>query len=114
MARSEALGRYTVQGTPVYLSPEAARGQACTKSDIWSVGIMLLQLTTGALPYDQITPDTDPMAVVLQIGSGRMRPKFDKSAFPEVTVQFVEGCLAPTVEQRLTAAELLELSFFFV
>ncbi|GET88248.1 protein kinase, putative [Leishmania tarentolae] len=40
-----------VCGTPVYLAPEAARGSPEKESDIWSCGIMFLQMITGRLPY---------------------------------------------------------------
>jgi uncharacterized RDD family membrane protein YckC len=41
-----------VVGTPNYLSPEAARGEALdVKSDMYSLGITLFEMTFGRLPY---------------------------------------------------------------
>uniref|UniRef100_A0A0A9VTM8 Mitogen-activated protein kinase kinase kinase A n=1 Tax=Lygus hesperus TaxID=30085 RepID=A0A0A9VTM8_LYGHE len=40
-----------LRGTPSYLSPEVARGEVpSTKSDIFSLGVAVLEMITGKLP----------------------------------------------------------------
>jgi ABC-type oligopeptide transport system substrate-binding subunit/serine/threonine protein kinase len=53
----------TILGTVYYLAPELAQGQAVDqRSDLYSLGVMLYELTTGELPF----VDDDPLAVISQ------------------------------------------------
>lgn len=38
-------------GTPIYMAPEAWSGSFSARSDIWSVGVMLYEMLTGAPPF---------------------------------------------------------------
>lgn len=54
-AVSEASQQYQdsqIWGTPQYFSPEQAAGKAATPaSDVYSIGIMMFEMLTGALPF---------------------------------------------------------------
>lgn len=52
----------TVMGTPLYMSPEQARGEAVSAaSDMYSFGLMLQELFTGLEPYEE----TDKPSTIL-------------------------------------------------
>lgn len=47
-------GKPVISGTPNYLSPEACRGRPTDeRSDMYSLGVMLFEMTFGRLPYHQ-------------------------------------------------------------
>ncbi|WP_436774471.1 serine/threonine-protein kinase [Yinghuangia sp. YIM S09857] len=45
-----------IVGTPAYMPPEQARGHAEPRSDLYALGCLLFELTTGELPFK--APDT--------------------------------------------------------
>ena len=85
-------------GTPAYMSPEQARGQATDKrSDIWSFGCVLYEMLTGKVPFEGETV-SDTLANVLQI-----EPDWKK--IPENTPNnvkvLIRRCLEKDQQSRL-------------
>ncbi|KAG5505654.1 hypothetical protein JKF63_04989 [Porcisia hertigi] len=111
LARKESEGE--VFGTPVYLAPEAARGNPEEKSDIWSCGIMFLQMITGHLPYSPEQLASGAAALVYQIGSGITKPKIPDN-LNVLDVEFVYACLDDDPSRRTSVAGLLQLAIFTV
>jgi Tol biopolymer transport system component len=90
-----------VLGTPLYMSPEQARGAAVDRrSDIWSFGCVLFEMLTGHLAFDAPSVP-DVIAAVLT-----REP--DWSRLPRTTPQplrhLLERCLEKDVERRLRDA----------
>jgi serine/threonine protein kinase len=56
----------TVMGTVFYMSPEQARGKTVDeRSDVWSLGVILYEMTTGQMPFQGETA-SDVIASILK------------------------------------------------
>ena len=45
-----------VRGTPWFIAPETWNGKGTCKSDIWSLGMLIINLATGKYPYSESNP----------------------------------------------------------
>lgn len=88
-------------GTPTYTSPEVVGKQEYgLKSDLWSVGVVLLETVIG-----ELTADKEKAAARL---IEEKRSSLPKSPF----FNLIRGLLEPNVEDRLSAREALALPIF--
>ena len=103
-----------IVGTPQYLSPEQARGEPVDfRSDVYSLGILLYEMLTGATPFHGATPS----AVVSHHLTTAPPPLREKRAgIPASLTRLVERMTekdpakrpAPYAELRRSLADVLE------
>lgn len=92
----------TMVGTPAYMAPEQGMGQAGDeRSDIYSLGVVLYQLTTGYLPYDADTP----LGVAMKhISEPLPPPAMINTAMPANLEAVIMRALAKAPENRYQTA----------
>ncbi|HEX3556874.1 MAG TPA: protein kinase [Thermoanaerobaculia bacterium] len=95
-----------IVGTPQYLAPEVLQGQeADTRTDLYSVGIVLYEIFTGELPFD------GPTIMEVVVKHLREEPAPPSSRWPEIPPVLeaaILKCLSKNPEQRYrSVAELL-------
>ena len=98
----------TVRGTAHYMAPEAARNEITSASDIWSLGITVLELLTGNVPWQFKGSDA---AFVYKLSRDEtfmptIPPNLHKSA-----ADFCRACLQRDPAKRPTA-QALQLTEF--
>eukprot|EP01065_Artemidia_motanka_P020765 TRINITY_DN2480_c1_g1_i1.p1 TRINITY_DN2480_c1_g1~~TRINITY_DN2480_c1_g1_i1.p1 ORF type:complete len:1077 (+),score=265.27 TRINITY_DN2480_c1_g1_i1:53-3283(+) len=102
-------GKGKVVGTPLYMAPEACRGDITTASDIWGVGITICQMFSGSVPYT-FTEDNpfDPHRFMFQLGTvGSMSPEIPVHLLSASALDLVSSCLRADPQLRPGAQELL-------
>lgn len=99
--------RRTFAGSPYWLSPEIITRKAYdTKTDIWSLGILIIEMLEGAPPY----LNEAPLKAIYLIAS-RGKPSIDYEKLSPQLADFVDKCLNIDPEARATATELLQHPF---
>ena len=102
----------TFVGTGTYMAPERIQGaQYTVKSDVWSVGLTLMELAIGKFPFNNDSADEPggPQGILdlLQQIVLEPAPKLPKSdAFPSILEDMITKCLMKDPAQRPTPQEL--------
>ncbi|RVX74721.1 hypothetical protein B0A52_00998 [Exophiala mesophila] len=112
----------TFVGTSTYMAPERIQGGAYSiKSDVWSVGLTVMELAIGRFPFDSNDSaagdraSAGPMGILdlLQQIVHEPAPKLPKSeAFPSILEDFVAKCLLKSPDERPTPRELYDQDNF--
>src|SRR5687768_12163624 len=96
----------TVIGSPPYMAPEQFHGKAVFASDVYSVGVTMYQMLTGALPYD--TPSPADLEKLMR-GELVTAPRLKNSRIPKAINDIVMRALSPDLTVRYPrSADLLE------
>ncbi|CAF1125720.1 unnamed protein product [Rotaria sordida] len=110
LANTESL-RTTMVGTPYWMSPEVIKKlKYDRKVDIWSLGILMIEMIDGSPPYINEQPFRAMCKIAMQeepptiTSESQARISFD-------TMNFLKRCLTIDPQQRADTYELLQHSF---
>jgi serine/threonine protein kinase len=100
--------RNTVVGTPSWMAPELVTGSKYdSKVDVWSLGILALELAEGEPPYLRETP----VRALFFIATRPSPTLKNKTRWSDEFNSFIAACLQKNPKQRSSALELLEHPF---
>jgi serine/threonine protein kinase len=107
---TQVSGSGHMMGTPAYLSPEQIHGEPQnTRSDLFSLGIVLYQMVTGVPPFE----GSSVSAVCAQILSADPVPPTQRNpALPPGIDHVILRCLAKSPADRYPSAEAFAASLY--
>ncbi|KPI36976.1 Serine/threonine-protein kinase STE11 [Cyphellophora attinorum] len=106
-ASAPAGTRTSLQGSVFWMAPEVVRqsGQSI-KSDIWSVGCLIVEMFTGSRPFPSMTT----LQALFAVGSNSESPAIPETASEEAK-QFLRRTFEADFTKRPGADELLKEAF---
>ncbi|EGR33581.1 protein kinase domain protein [Ichthyophthirius multifiliis] len=96
----------TFVGTTLYMSPERLTGnQYGLRSDVWSLGIVILELVTGMYPYEYKNKSIlEFVQSILQ----QPEPLLPQNAnYSNELIDFIKNCLSKEQKNRLDISQLM-------
>jgi serine/threonine protein kinase len=94
-----------ILGTPLYMSPEqASEGKVGPYSDVYALGVILYELTTGVLPF---SGDTTMSIILKHINESPPLPRSINPNLPENVEQIIQKALAKHPAERYPSAQEL-------
>ncbi|OMJ87983.1 hypothetical protein SteCoe_10134 [Stentor coeruleus] len=105
---SEKQMRTTMAGTHAWIAPEIVKNlRYDTKVDIWSFGILSLELIEGEPPYFRMGPNE----ILANILTKEFKLK-NPNCVSQPLAEAIQGCLEKDPRQRKSANELLKMPVF--
>ncbi|KAK4560449.1 Suppressor of Sensor Kinase (SLN1) [Recurvomyces mirabilis] len=100
----------SMQGTPMYMSPEVIKGQKPRNTrlgaeDIWSLGCVISEMATGSRPWADMDNE---WAIMYNIAQGHSPQMPTREQMSEVGLDFLRRCFERDSARRASAAELLQ------
>ena len=96
---------FSEKSTAWCMAPEAFEGKREQKSDVWSLGMSLVELAEGRNPFE----GCDPWDVRDRVCEHRL-PSLAVKEWSAAFVDFVSDCLVRDVEERWSVEQLMEVS----
>ena len=101
--------RNSVCGTSMYMGPEVYEEGACLKSDVWSLGISIIEMAEGKNPMASCSS----FQVMKRVCEGEP-PLLSSSGWSSDLIDFVRRCLVKDVNERASVEELLRVGVSYV
>ena len=98
--------RNTQCGTSLYMAPEVYEEEACLKSDVWALGISIIEMAENKNPYAGMTS-----AKIVNQVLNKPSPTLSSSQCSSDLIDFVKQCLVKDVNERSSVDELLKHPF---
>uniref|UniRef100_A0A336MH04 mitogen-activated protein kinase kinase n=2 Tax=Culicoides sonorensis TaxID=179676 RepID=A0A336MH04_CULSO len=95
---------------PERIDPQTARGYD-VRSDVWSLGITLMEVATGKFPYPKWGSVFEQLYQVVQGEPPRLSASYNGMEFSDEFVDFVNTCLIKEEKDRPKYAKLLQHPF---
>ncbi|CAF4468131.1 unnamed protein product, partial [Rotaria magnacalcarata] len=110
LANTESL-RTTMVGTPYWMSPEVIKKLKYDKKvDIWSLGILVIEMIDGSPPYINEQPFRAMCKIAMQEEPPSISPE-SQARISNDAQNFLKRCLTIDPRQRADTTELLAHPF---